>query len=91
MDGHYLRQEELKARIETESHEVRPLIHPAMALRYRKAVTGLRKSLKGGQGAEAKEHVRGLIEKIVLTPKDGHKELSIDLYGDLAGIYCYGG
>ena len=81
-----LRQEELKARIETESHEVRPLIHPAMALRYRKAVTGLRKSLKGGQASEAKEHVRGLIEKIVLTPKEGHKELSIDLYGDLAGI-----
>ncbi len=80
------RQEELKARIEAESHEVRPLIHPAMALRYRKAVTDLKKSLKGGQGAQAKEYVRGLIEKIVLTPKDGHKELSIDLYGDLAGI-----
>ena len=39
------------------------------------------------QGTEAKEHVRGLIEKIVLTPKeDGHKELSSDLYGDLAGL-----
>ena len=57
-----------------------------MALRYRKAVTGLRDSLKSGQVAEAKEHVRALIEKIVLTPKEGHKELSIDLYGDLAGI-----
>lgn len=80
------RKEELQKRIESESHEVRPLIHPAMALRYRQAVTGLRKSLKGGQAGEAKEHVRGLIEKIVLTPKEGRKELSIDLYGDLAGI-----
>ncbi len=54
------RQEELQKRIETQSHKVRPLIHPAMALRYRKAVTGLRNSLKGGQAAEAKEHVRAL-------------------------------
>ena len=63
------RQEELKKLVETESQEVRPLIHPAMALRYRKAVTGLRKSLKGGRAAEAKEHVRALIEKIVLTAR----------------------
>ena len=80
------RQEELKKLIEAESQEVRPIIHPAMALRYRKAVTELGKSLKSGQGAEAKEHVRALIEKIVLTPKEEKKELSIDLYGDLAGI-----
>ena len=30
--------------------------------------------------------VRGLIEKIVLTPKDGEDELSLDLHGDLASI-----
>ena len=35
---------------------------------------------------EAREHVRGLIEKIVLTPTQSRKELSVDLYGDLAGI-----
>jgi site-specific DNA recombinase len=80
------KQEKLKKLIETESHQVRPLIHPAMALRYRKTVTELRRSLKGGQASQAKEHVRALIEKIVLTPKEGGKELSIDLYGDLAGI-----
>ena len=80
------RQGELKNLIKAESHEVRPLIHPAMAQRYRKAVTDLRQSLKGGQKAEAKEHVRALIEKIVLTPKADHRKLSIDLYGDLAGI-----
>ncbi len=80
------KQEELKALVENESKEVRPLIHPAMALRYRKAVMGLRKALKSGEAFEAKEHVRALIEKIVITPKDGRKELSIDLYGDLAGI-----
>jgi hypothetical protein len=81
------KQAELQKLIESQSHEVRPvLIHPTMALRYRKAVTGLRKSLKSGQTGEAKEHVRALIEKIVLTPKKESKELSSDLYGDLAGI-----
>ena len=81
------KQAELQKQIETQSHKVRPvLIHPTMALRYRKAVTGLRQSLKSGQGTQAKEHVRALIEKIVLTPKEGRKELSIDIYGDLAGI-----
>lgn len=39
-----------------------------------------------GQGDEAKQHVRALVEKIVLTPKEDRKELSIDLYGDFAGI-----
>ena len=27
-----------------------------------------------------------LVSKIVLTPKDGEDSLTIDLYGDLAGI-----
>ena len=81
-----MKQAELKTLIESESKEVRPLIHPTMALRYRKAVMGLKAALKGGKNPEAKEHVRALIEKIVITPKEGRKELSIDLYGDLAGI-----
>ena len=36
--------------------------------------------------AEASEHLRTLIGKIVLTPKPGRDELRIDLHGDLAGI-----
>ena len=80
------KQEDLKKLIESRSHDVRPLIHPAMAQRYRKSVIELRKSLRSGQDAEAKEHVRALIEKIVLTPKEDCKELAIDLHGDLAGI-----
>lgn len=54
--------------------------------RYRKAVNDLWASLKDGQRAEAKQHVNVLIEKIVLTQKEERKELSIDLYGDLAEI-----
>lgn len=44
------RQEKLKKLIEAESHEVHPIIHPAMALRYRKAVTELKKALKAAKG-----------------------------------------
>lgn len=80
------RQEELKKLIETQSKVIRPLVHPIMADRYRKAVNDLKRSFMDGEAAEAKEHVRTLIEKIVLTPKKESKELSIDLYGDLAGI-----
>ncbi|MCP4339661.1 MAG: hypothetical protein GY799_12420 [Desulfobulbaceae bacterium] len=56
------RQGELKTQIEDQSKEVRPLIHPAMGQRYRKAVNDLRASSRDGQGAEAKQHVRALIE-----------------------------
>lgn len=80
------KQSELKNLIHNQSKDIRPEFHPSMARRYRKAINGLRSALKSGEAAEAKEHVRALIEKIVLTPKKDRKELSIDLYGDLAGI-----
>lgn len=69
-----------------QSKEPHPLIHPTMVHRYRKAVVELREALKERQSGEAREHVGGLIEKIVLTPKPGQNGLAIDLHGDLAGI-----
>ena len=80
------RLEELAALTENESDEPRPLIHPTMSRRYRSEIEALTKALSDGKAAEAREQVRGLIEKIVLSSKDGEDELSIDLYGDLAGI-----
>ena len=76
--------EELIAR---GSKEPRPLLHPAMARRYREEVAALRDALSrsGGRG-EVAEQVRDLIGKIVLTPKPGREDLQIDLHGDLAGI-----
>jgi len=64
-----------------------PLLHPAMAQRYRRQVENLRNALdrKDGRGVAA-EHLRALIEKIVLTPEKGREDLRIDLHGDLAGI-----
>ena len=65
----------------------KPLMHPTMANRYRKEVENLRQALdRKDARAEASEHLRGLIGKIVLTPEPGRKDLRIDLHGDLAGI-----
>ena len=80
------KQKTISKSIEVNTKEIRPLIHPTMALRYRKAISGLKEALKDNKTNEAKEHVRALIDKIILTPKVGRNELSIDLYGDLAGI-----
>lgn len=66
---------------------LKPLIHPSMASRYHKAVTDLKMALTHEESRpEANEHIRGLIDKIVLTPKKRSKGLNIDLHGDLAEI-----
>ena len=79
--------EERQEFLATKEKEPRPLIHPSMAKRYQQEIVDLRESLnKESSRGEAIEHLRALVEKIVLSPKAGQKELSIDLYGDLAGI-----
>ena len=80
------RQEELKTLLIAQSQEPRPFIHPTMANRYREEVRALRTALQKHDSGEASEHVRRLIEKIVLTPRENENDLSIDLFGDLAGI-----
>ncbi|MCB9987722.1 MAG: recombinase family protein [Rhodospirillales bacterium] len=80
------RREELEAILET-AEEVPVLIHPQMADRYRKEVLSLRRALNDEEHrAEAADLLRNLVEKIVLTPREGEQELAIDLHGDLAGI-----
>ncbi|MBT2970532.1 MAG: recombinase family protein [Candidatus Thiodiazotropha sp. (ex Ctena orbiculata)] len=80
------RQSELTELMKDQSTEPQPFLHPAMAHRYQEEVAALRKALTEQQAGEAREHVRALIEKIVLTPRADRDDLSIDLYGDLAGI-----
>jgi hypothetical protein len=70
-----------------DSEPPKPLVHPAMAQRYRLEVKNLRKALESKDArAEAADHLRALIGKIVLTPEPGRDDLRIDLHGDLAGI-----
>lgn len=80
------RQNELATLMKSQDEEPRPLIHPTMSRRYRSETDSLANALAHGGAAEAREQVRKLIEKIVLSPKNVEDDLSIDLYGDLAGI-----
>jgi DNA invertase Pin-like site-specific DNA recombinase len=82
------RKVELKAYIEGAREEP-VLLHPNMAQFYRKQVGQLREALTGEDcRTEAAALMRTLIDKIVLTPAEheGRKTLSVDLYGDIAGI-----
>ncbi|WP_116086434.1 zinc ribbon domain-containing protein [Tropicimonas sp. IMCC34011] len=60
--------------------------HPGMAVTYRDRVGALIRGLGDADGMEAaKDALRGLVERIVLTPEaDG--DLSIDLHGALAAL-----
>ena len=63
------------------------LLHPNMAQRYHGEVRSLIEALnEDTRRQEASDLLRRLIDKIVLTPDMGSEKLTIDLYGDLAGI-----
>ena len=80
------RKRELQ-RFLAEAQEPPPMLHPSMALQYRKRVQQLYDALQGDDEArrvEAADTLRTLVDQIVLTPA-GHR-LEIDVQGDLAGI-----
>ena len=80
------RRDELEVLL--ESNQVEPvLLHPGMAEHYRRQVAALADALNADANrAEAADILRGLIDRIVLTPTEESKKLEIDLFGDLAGI-----
>src|SRR5690606_29752677 len=78
------RKAALQAQLET-ADEPPPLLHPRMADLYRSKVEELAAALqREDTRLEASEMLRGLIESIVLTPKDG--QLGIELKGNLAAM-----
>ena len=78
------RRDELTKQVET-ADEPPPLLHPSMAELYRRKVTQLAEALQGPVSrSEATEVLRGLIDEITLTPRDG--VLQIDLKGNLAAM-----
>ncbi len=80
------RRADLERLIEATEEEP-TLIHPNMAIRYRREVRRLIESLNNERHrSESCEVLRGLIEKIVLSPNEDGRGLTIDLFGDLAGI-----
>ena len=78
------RREELARQLEAAG-QAPPLLHPSMADLYREKVTSLAQALEHPDSRpEAAETLRGLIDKIVLTPVDG--ALHIELKGNLAAM-----
>ena len=71
----------------SHSTEDTVIFHPNMAQLYHKSIQSLVGSLTNEeQRSEAAEVLRGLLDKIVLTPAPDKSRLCVDLHGDLAGI-----
>ena len=82
----YARKKDLERSL-AEAVEPPPLLHPEMASFYRDQVAQLHDALHDDSEPSrrrASEAIRSLVDKIVLTPKDG--ELAIEVHGALAGI-----
>lgn len=70
-----------------QKEEVPAFIHPRMGERYATAVRELIASLNDPDHRdESAKILRGLIDKIILTPNGDRSALVADLHGDLAGI-----
>ena len=71
----------------SHSTEDTVIFHPNMAQLYHKSIQSLVASLTNEEKrSEAAEILRGLLDKIVLTPTADKSRLCVDLHGDLAGI-----
>ena len=79
---------EVEERLKAEPKEEKPLLHPSMSARYRKAVAEFRITLADQSAQhEAVEILRSLIDRIVLHPSsDEPSGFVMDIEGDLAGI-----
>ena len=80
------RKRELEAFLK-DGQDAPVLLHPNMAARYRKEIGNLLAALNNDtHREEALESVRALIDKVVLTPDETGRGMTVNLYGDLAGI-----
>ncbi|OED46100.1 hypothetical protein AB838_21305 [Rhodobacteraceae bacterium (ex Bugula neritina AB1)] len=80
------RLKELESLLSAQPEE-KVIFHPNMSARYKQEVSHLMATLNTPERrAEASQHLRAMIDKVVLTPDIEGEELTIDLIGDLAGI-----
>jgi DNA invertase Pin-like site-specific DNA recombinase len=80
------RQDELAERLSTAPADL-PDIHPNVAAVYRRRVERLSEALnRPEERIEAANAIRGLIERIVLSPGEKWGEVNATLHGDLATI-----
>ena len=82
------RRKDLEAQLAAADNAPAPVrLHPKMSETYRERVAALIRGLGTGEGMEeAREALRGLIEKIVLSPHEDGPGLTIDLRGALASL-----
>jgi len=82
------RRKDLEAQLVAADNSPSPVrLHPKMSETYRERVAALIRGLGDGEGMEeAREALRGLIEKIVLSPREDGPGLTIDLHGALASL-----
>ncbi|MFD2741665.1 recombinase family protein [Sulfitobacter aestuarii] len=81
------RRIELEGKVAREADPSPIRIHPSMAESYRENITTLISQLQNPDGMlEAKEALRGLIDRIVLQPTEPSGKLAIHLEGALAGL-----
>jgi DNA invertase Pin-like site-specific DNA recombinase len=82
------RRKELEAQLALADASPAPVrLHPKMSETYRERVAALIQGLAESEGMEeAREAIRGLIEKIVLTPRTEGPGMTIDLHGALASL-----
>ncbi|MFV1877799.1 recombinase family protein, partial [Nioella sp.] len=82
------RRKELEAQLALADASPAPVrLHPKMSETYRERVAALIQGLAESEGMEeAREAIRGLIEKIVLTPRMEGPGMTIDLHGALASL-----
>lgn len=86
MNANTARMEHLQATLE-KTEEVPALLEPSMARHYRNEVKNLIATLNVKESRrEAAEMLRGLIDKITVTPKECGCGVHVDLHGSLAGI-----
>ncbi|MFC7706236.1 recombinase family protein [Plastorhodobacter daqingensis] len=86
MDGLEERKAQLTARLAEVPQDI-PDVLPIASTIYAKRVTRLTEALDNpGEQVEAAEALRGLIEKIILTPGSTRGEIYATLYGDLRTI-----
>jgi len=82
------RRKDLEAQLAAADNAPAPVrLHPKMSETYRERVAVLIRGLGAGEGMEeAREALRGLIEKIVLSPREDGPGLTVDLHGALASL-----
>jgi site-specific DNA recombinase len=91
MKARLVELKEERDKIKTESRVFDPaaldvLLHPQLAEGYRRRIERLERLLQGSEQDDAREIVRSMIERVVLTPRSIGCGLDATLFGALAAL-----